>query len=335
MRSNLALTIMQFLTDNEFMQKAFRLLLVYFLMFLASLAVGTFVYLLFTEIQGHIAGQNVTFFDKDLILKAVFLVSYSVCFLICPFVSFYKIRHTSGLAQSIMFVILVIVTWCAVFPGLNFLEKFSYKHLPETNKISHLSGNYFRKDGSKIYYFTRDFYSDDTNTVVIDTSDDGVVSVEKIEDTPDFPLYNASKPYNEVEIKKVLEPSPILKFIDLRYLSDMGLGALASGWTFYLGFISIALVLGALFFVSDISEWKLLNSLILILGTILVLFVNDFLYSESGSAFVNWAEKAGFIKSLKKVFDNPVLVLINLLSFIILTVTAIISLILKKHKKED
>lgn len=319
------------------MKKALKLLLVYLITFFVSLLIGTCAYMIYNEVQGFIAGQKMNFFDKDQILKAVFFVSYGVCFFVCPFTAYYRVRHNSGLPQTIMFVILVIVTWGGIFPGLNMLENFCYQHLPETNKISHLSGGYFRQNENRVYYFTRDFYSnfannDHTNAVIIDTTEDGVVDFTQVKDEPDFELYTAAQPFNEIQTKNAFKPGSMKIPFDVRLLIDRGLESFVTGWSFYLGFISIGILLGSLYVFASITDWKLYNVCILMSGTILVLFVNCLLSAPISSKFTVWAEGLGFIEKLKTVFYNPVLVIINLISAVIVIAVGVVTTIIKKHR---
>ena len=141
------------------MKKALNLALMYVTVFFTSVLIGSFMYTLYMDVVGFIAGQKLNFFDMDQIIRAIFLVSYCVCFLMCPFMNYYRIRHPYGVPQLIAFIILVLFTWGGLYPGLHFLEQKVYDARPQSTQISHLSGGYFRKTGNKVYYFTRDFYS--------------------------------------------------------------------------------------------------------------------------------------------------------------------------------
>jgi len=319
------------------MKKALKFLMMYAVIFLVSVLIGTFMYTLYMDVIGFISGQKLNFFDMDQIIRALFVVAYSVCILMCPFMNYYRVRHPFGVSQIITFILLTAFTWGFLFPALQFLESKVYEIRPTSTKISHLSGGYFRKTGDKVYYFTRDFYSnpyadDHTNTIIIDTSDDGVVSFEKVKDEPDFELYTAAKPYNEIQAKESFSNNYYDIGLSLRVLVDKGLQCFAFGWTYYLGFISLGLILASLYAFTSMFSWKLINTTFIFMASILILCINTYFYSDVSSKLLTKINGIGFMNWLNNIFDCSAIVVLNVLFSIIFIVIGIVRLVIKNHK---
>ncbi len=295
------------------------------------------MYTLYMDVVGFIAGQKLNFLDLDQVLKAVFVVSYCVCFLMCPFMNYYRIRHPYGVPQLIAFIILTLFTWGGLYPGLHFLEEKVYEIRPSSTQISHLSGGYFRKSGDKVYYFTRDFYSnpiteDDTNTIIIDTSDDGDVTFEKIKDDPDFELYSVAKPYNEIQAKESFSTNYYDIGLNFRLLFDKGLECYNLGWTYFLGYVSIALVLASLYAFTSMFSWKLINTTVVFMTSILILCVNTFFYSPVQTKFMGKVNSNEIVNWLNRFFDSSAIVILNVITAIIFIVIGVVRFVIKNHK---
>lgn len=321
------------------MKKAMKFLLMYFVLLLSFICIGTIIYSIFINVTDFVAGTEINLFNNQDLLISLLYVSYCVLFLIMSFLCYYRIRHNGGIGQVIVYIFLVILTWGVLFPGVIFIERKVNSKNIYTKVQKPLTGNYFRKTGNKVYYFTRDFYSnpinfDDTTTVIIDTSENGGMSVEKIYDSPDFELYENGAPYRDILIKENFSKTNFFSNIGFKVLIQEGKQAFAKGWTFYLGFCSLGILLGAIFALCGLFKWKLLNLCYVICSTASVLVFNTLFIKGFFDPFLNSINSSNLINLLRNVFSEPVLFMINVLFSLILIITGIIIFAVRTHRQK-
>lgn len=322
------------------MKKALKMVLFYFLFLILGLAAGTLFYSFYINVLNFVAGGKSNFILKTDLLSSIFFTGTCLIALICPVTVYYKIQKAGGVAHFITFIILAAVTWGGLLPlTVSLGNKYNFLST-STAASSKLTGGYFRKSGDKIYYFTRDFQKDaftfyDTSTVVIDTTQEGQVTLEEIQDTPDFVLYRDAAPYKDVLIKESFQESKNTEFISLRLFVLRAQRAWAKGWTFWLAFLSVGLVLCSVFGLSNLSEWKLVNTCILVVATCLILVFNTVYYMPWFEFLkIRNLDNVGMFKAMGKFMDEPVLVLINLIFAIGFSITGLIRFIhVKKSGK--
>lgn len=321
------------------MKKAMKLLLMYFMTLLASIIIGTIIYSIYLNVKNFVAGTSIDLFNIKDLVKAIFFVIFLTLFLILPFISYYKIRHSGGVPQTIVYVFLTILTWGILFPGSFYLERFHYSKFPDKPSEKSLSTNCFRSFEDKVYFFTKDFSYDNQEksamAVVIDTSEEGKIAIEKIEDKSDFVLYKQAVPYRDILIKNSFSKFSIPLLVDFGLLIQKGKDALNKGWTFYLGFCSIGLLLASVWALSGIFKWRLLNTCFVVVTSFLILTFNSFVIHGKFEFIINKIWNLPFIKPLNSIFENPVLVILNLLFALIFTVIGIIIFIVQNHKKKE
>jgi len=321
------------------MKKAIQLLLMYFILLFSTIIFGTLIYSVYLNILNFVAGKDFNLFNNYDLLKSLFFVTYCALFLIGPFLSYYRIRFTGGVPQTIVYALLILITWGLFFPGVIFLERIYESNSKITRIENRLSGNYFRKDGTKVYYFTRDFYSDpisfdDTTTVIIDTKDNGSVTVEKIKEQDDFELIKDAAPYKDILIKNTFNSHRIPYFLDFGVLIQKGKADFAKGWTFYLGFCSMGLLLGSVYALSNYFAWKMISACLLVCVTTAIYILNSLTAGGYLSKLVAKTEQIGFVAKLTNIFDNPFLVFVNTLLSLILIIVGIIIFAIRQHHKK-
>lgn len=321
------------------MKKALKLLLMYFVLLFSIIILGTLIYAIHLNIQNFIVGTENRLFNNMDLLRSVFFVSFCALLLICPFVSYYRGRHTGGISQTIVYIVLVLVTWGVFFPGLTLLSKFYETRHKAYVVEAPLSGGYFRSTGNNVYYFTRDFYSnpitfDDTTTVIINTENNGSVSVEKIKDTPDFELYAAAEPYKDILIRNTFQKEGVPYSVNFSAIIDYARYNFSRGWTFYLGFCSLGLLLASVYALTGLFKWRLINSCFIVVATIISFTFNSLYLDGVMGKLVGKVEQIGFIAFLSKIFSDPFLVLVNVIFSLAFIITGIITMSVRNHHKK-
>lgn len=325
--------------DNQRMKKAINLIIMYFLFLLGGIVIGTLFYSFYLNVLKFVAGQQLDIWDVDVLIQSAFFVATAMCFLIFPFISYYRIRHTGGISQTITYIILTIFTVVVLYPATIQIKKKYYDSFPKGSNISHLSGGYFRQSGDKIYYFTKDFISNpvtggDTTTIIIDTAENGTVSIEKIKDTPDFPLYEDAKPCKEILVKNAFADTISTEKGGITVLVEKAETAFDKGLSHALGFAAVFLVLAAIYSVTAFFQWKLIDAFLLILNTGIVVLSMGYYTSPAGDKIRMSLESNRLMTKLGNYFDDPALMCFYVIFALILIILGIVSYCVKKHKKK-
>lgn len=305
------------------MKKALSLLLTYFLFLVIGTAVGMFFYYIYLNIQSSVAGQPFEFFQKEELLRVLFYVLKCLLLFACPLMVYKRISNKGGVAHFLFFIVLSALTWVLFVPLLGHLEaKVSY-NTKDSSKL--LTKGYFRQSGNKIYYFTTDYNKStvyDTSTIIIDTSPDGTVEVENLKASRDFVLFRDSAPYSDILIKNTFAPSESQEIISFSLIMEHAMKAFAKGWTYWLAFLSLGLLLTTLYGTADLFRWRLLNTGFLLIMTFGILCAHTLYYHPVFTSFRRqYINNRGFFIFLSKFMDDPLLVLTNVvLSFVFIII---------------
>lgn len=313
------------------MKKAFKIVGFYFFSFAFILIVGTFFYAIFLSILKFSAGTNGSLFTKSLIFKAFKDVAMSCCFLLCPLVTVYRIRHKGGLSQLLFYIALCGLTWLFLLPIS--LTKLNFVKTEDVQKKV-LSKNYFRESDNEIFYFTEDLEQDgkEVQSVVINPTKDNSIQIKQIKADKDFVLFAQAAPYNDTFTKEAFSGGTLLGKLEYAKLFSSARIALNKGFSFWLFFLSLALAICSVYGLSNVTNWKLLNTGGVFFSTFLILFINVFYYDSKLQGFRTKLLQNGAFSSLSKIMDEPFLVLINLLFSFICIMIGIIVYFAKKNK---
>jgi len=322
------------------MKKAINLIINYFLFLLLGLIFGIILYTLYLNSLGFISGKEVKLFTIPVLLKSGIYVAFCLVFLICPIVSYYRVRHPAGLSQTIAYVIICLITWFGLFPGLFYANKAYNNHFKVKSEITHLSEGYFRPGDEKVYFFTKEFQQDKnyiytTTGIVIDTSEDGKVTVENINDDFRLELNKSAQPYKEVQVKHLFDKKGRSIPIGLEKLVAAAKRSYERGIFSYLSFLSLAVLICMLYSLSTFFEWKLLNTTLIVFITSIILSFNSLYYSTSYSALKNKVADNRFFEMLSGYIYEPVIFVINNLVTLIFIIILVVRLIVKKHKNKN
>ena len=315
------------------MKKAFKLILMYFLTLVLATAAGVLFYSIYLSIQNYVTGTDFVFFKKEEFVRALFYVASCVLMLICPAMIYVRISNRGSIPHFITFVLLSVLTWGILLPLHTKFEKKVLYNAKDSSRM--LTGGYFREDGDKVYYFTRDFnvpYK--TQTIVIDKTENGPVTVEEFGASRDFVLFRNSAPYSDVLIKNIFSPGeasqPLLSF---SLIMQHARNAIAKGWTFWLSFLSMALLLCSLYGAADLFRWRLLNTGFMFVASFGVLAGNTLFFHPTVVSFCRqYINNRRFFIFLSKFMDYPLLVLLNVLFSLVFIIIGIVRFATRKKR---
>ena len=308
------------------MKKAFGLVLTYFLFLVIGTVAGMFFYYIYLQIQSSVAGLPFEFFKKEDLLRILFYVLNCLLLFVCPAMVYRRISNKGGIAHFIFFIVLSSLTWIIFIPLVgHFEQKVSY-NIKDSSKV--LTEGYFRQNGDKIYYFTSDYNKNpylNTTAIVIDTTEEGTVEVETLKPSRDFILFRDSAPYSDILIKKAFGQSDSQQIISFAMISERAMTAFSKGWTFYLAFISLGLLLASLYGTADLFRWRLLNTGFLMLMTFAVFTAHTLYFHPVFTSFRRQhINNKAFFVFLSKFMDDPLLVLANVTLSLVFIIIGIV-----------
>lgn len=298
-----------------------------------GIAGGSLLYSLYLNVLESVAGNKLVFFDAANYLKALFFVMPCVCIIICPIIAFAHIRRTGGVILRLFYVFLSLLTWIIILPiTLCYGEPFLNR---SNTRDSGLSSGYFRQEDNKVYYFAQDlsFYEDST-AIIIDTDRLGQVSVEKMDEISANSLYEKSYPYTDVLVKNTFKNGYLPKFVDFGVIIKNADSALNAGWSYWLAFLSLGLLLCSTYALSGLYAWKLVNVGNILAVTVVALFVNSYvLVNPTMYSAIVTINNLKFFAFLGQFMYEPFLVLLNIIFSVIIIIIGIIKLIIRKKNK--
>ena len=317
------------------MKKALKLVLMYFLTLILATAAGVLFYSVYLAIQNYVAGGSLTLFNKQEFLRALFYVFSCVILLVCPAMVYVRISNKGGVGHFIAFILLSAITWSLLIPVQIKLEDKVLYDSKDSSKI--LTGGYFRESGDTVYYFSSDYnvnpYVSPT-TIIIDTTEEGKVSIEKTNPSRDFFLFRDSAPYSDILIKKLFaSESKIPVIISFSLIMQHARNAFAKSWTFWLGFLSLGLLICSLYGAADLFRWKLLNTCFMLVSTIIILSVNTLYFHPVVASFCRqYINGKKFFVMLNNYMDYPLLVILNVSFSLVFIIIGIIRFATRKKR---
>lgn len=316
------------------MKKALTFILIYLVILISGTLLSTLLYSLYLNVTGFTAGKPLNLFNTPDIIKSFFYVSACFCFLICPFLSYYRIRHSYGILQTCAYVVIFLITWTVIFPVNARLKKFVNNNFSFSQQEEALTGGYFRKVGNKIYYLVEDYNFDKTTRVIeINTDEDlpakyGVVFADE-----NFELLSAGKQYSDVIIKSTFDDSTMPHFINLRSLVEYGEASLENGIFSYICFLTLALALFSVYGITAFFEWRLLSVCAVALFSSGILSFNTLYFSPFFSSLKNHIYNISLFNFLNGYISDSFLAVVNCAVSLIFMVFGIVFYIL--HKSSD
>ena len=321
------------------MKKALNLLIIYLSFMIIGLIAGTFLYSFYLNLQNFTAGNEIHFFSAAELYKAIFYVAFCLVLLICPLIACYRIRHPAGLSQTLVYIFICLLNWGIVFPSLYKLNKICDSHFLVQSQENDLTKGYFRKVGNRVYYFTKDFDFNDygkkeSQAVIIDTRGDGRIFTDDVEEDSNLDLIKKARPYKEIQIKETFSNTFFSLPVSFKILTGEQKKAFDKGLLPYISFLSLALLLCSLYALSNVFEWKLINSCIIFSGSFLILLANSVYYLPVLLSLKRTLTNNVLIKSLENIIDDPLIFVLNILFSFIFLLIGIIRFFVHLHAKK-
>ena len=322
------------------MKKALKLALIYCVALIAGTVIGTLLYSLYLNLLGFIAGRDIIFFKDEEIFKSLFYVMFCMQLFILPSICYYRIRHSGGVLQLVVYIVLCALTWGLIVPCSFKLKDFCNSRFSFQTKTESLSPNYFRKVDDDVYYFTKEFTpsaqgrASETSAIIIDTTEEGDVEFRTVGDYPSFPLNKRAEPFREVQLKKIFGEDTNPVPIDFRLLYSMINGAYFGGLAHLLTLISFVLLLCSVYGITNFFEWRLLNAVIVFITTALIFCVNSLYFTPQFDVIKNRIMANGFFRAFGGVVSEPILFLINCFFALIFIVTGIVKFAVRNHARK-
>lgn len=321
------------------MDKALKLIIRYTLYTLIGSILGTIFYLMYFSLLQFVpegVAQKINF--SDLLRNFFKMLSYTV-FVVPVVVMNHKLKRKGNALQCLFYILFAAMSWILLLPfSYKMYDKFQRKYV-ETAHYNPLSKNEFRQYEDKVYFFAEHYNPDsiegkDISAVVIDTSENGVVIVDKIPENSDFELIKAANPYRGLLMKNSFLGNKKNAIISFDLLLEKLNTAMSKGWTFILGFMTLGFVLCSIYGLTNLSSWRLINSSNVIFITILVIAMNC-LYSLPAGQFIRESSLANNQISdyLAQYVDEPFLCTINILLGFVFIIIGIIRFIFS-HKAD-
>lgn len=322
------------------MKKALSLLFMFIIFLFAGIILATIFYSFFLGVLHYVAGTNSTVFDFNTILKAFFYTLPLIILLTPPVLCYYRVRHIGSFPQIISYIIISSLCWILFLPLTLKAQEHFFKDNYIVYQKKELTPNYFRQDKNEVYYFTENlsthpFKKDPVSTVKIDTSADGSIEIAEKIVSKDFVLYKDAYPFTDIIIKETFSSNNLRFLIDYKVLLNYAYTSFHKGFSFYIGFLTMALALISLFAFTKFFVWRLLNSIFIIFSTILIFFVNSFYFSPLLDQFKNnFISNNNFFIFLEKFVEYPFLCIINISICLILFSIIIINKLVKKYSNK-
>lgn len=320
------------------MKKALSLIFMFFIFLFAGIIISTILYSAYLGILNYVVGLKLPVFEVSTITNAFFYILPLIILLECPVLCYYRVRHVGKLPQIITYIIISLICWVVLFPFTLNLQKQYFSKNDITYQKYDLTSSYFRKLDDRIFYFTDNFDSkksgtDELNSVVINTTENGEVLTTNLPTSKDFILYREAYPFTDNLIKDSFSTDNLKFLIDYKIILNRGYTAFNKGITFYLGFLTFALALISLFAFSNFFNWRLINAVFIIFSTIIIFFINTFYYNPVFDTFKKqFIYNNNLFAFLGKYVDEPLLCIINITISLILLISGFVNFIVKKSK---
>ncbi len=304
-----------------------RIVFLYILVLVLGIVVSAALYTVYTLCKNMIAGGGLKVFNLGYFVTGINVFSPLVVIAAGLVMILYLIRYSiRKILPFNLFVIAYIAVWVFLLP-LNYsvVSKISTT-TPPTETAKTLTSDYFRtgKTGNVFYY----------SSIVNENTADGIC-IDKVDEST-YTFNNVVIPRNEgfsdsLIHKSIGMPSLIETMLSwAKMFFNIARQAWESGFLGWLCFASISLALASTAGLSFISKWRMVNVLSVCIVTVGILVLNILAYTKSfmdpARVFLEGAMSNIPIK-------NPLIVLMNVLIFVILSLLGFI--VQNKRRKED
>lgn len=319
------------------MKKALKLALIYLIVLVLGTVLGTVLYSFYLNLLGFVAGRDIIFFKDEELFNSAFFVLFCMLLFILPLISYYRIRHPGGILQLIVYIVLCALTWGMLMPLSFTLKDYCARKFTFSTTTEKLSPNYFRKVDDEVYYFTRDFQTNavgraaEAPAIIIDTSENGGVEFKNFADYPSVALNKKAAPFREIQLKNIFGEDKNPVPANFRILYSMISGAYSGGFAHLLTLLSFILLLCSVYGMTNFFDWRLLNTVMLLITTAAIMCINTMYFSSQFDNLKARLMNVGFFRAFGNIVSEPLLFIINCLFALIIIVTGIIKFAVRKH----
>lgn len=326
------------------MKSAFSMLAYYFIATVIGTLAAAFIYMVCCDLTLLVAGEGRNFFVLSFFARGL-LVSFPAVVSVClGLIVLYGLRHQENhFVRLVTYILLGALTWLILIPLSFDLEKKYEEKFSKKFEVSFLSPGYFRKDAGGIFYFSKVDEKGFADGVFLDLS--GVTGKKgKVVRFKNSVIDEGlSKPFADSLIRDAVK-LPFVIVAPLEFYSTMMIKAKAAwnnNFMSWLAFSTFALALLSVIAFQYVSRWRLVNGLLILFSASLILTINysyyaGFLFFDFFNSWETYISnlalgKSEFLQNLLG-YDEPVIVMINILIFALLLVSGTLLYIFNGRK---
>ena len=317
------------------MKTSLSFLISYILVCVAGTLLCASFFMFVKELSYFIVGQTLPLFSLDFFLRGVFYSFPGVCMVTQLLLVLYIIRHPANhFFPLITYTILAIVSWAVLIP-CNFKLFDAYEKVADTGSVKTvLSTDYFREDCGGVFYYSCVRDSERADGLFIDTKGYTGENSAVVPFVDAVIPENKSLEFSDVLIKNAVKTPSMISYPVHLYKAffEKARKCWNTGILAWISFASVGLAIASLYGLQFFSSWRLLNSLLIFVAGAGVLFLNSLFYEEGRFERLSSLLSDGILAKIP--LDNPLVVLLNFLIFVICLVYGII-MGLVRSKKED
>ncbi|MBR1638452.1 MAG: hypothetical protein IJ688_03600 [Treponema sp.] len=322
------------------MKKAINLIIMYFVFLILGTVFGTLLYTMFSNLLNYVAGSKLTLFSVESLFQSFFYISLCMIILICPALSFYRVRHPGGFSQAMAYIILSAFTWILLLPLDYKLISSMSENIKNEKEHTPLSKDYFRQVDGEVYYFTNDFEYTQTGALEADAivihsvGDNGYVNFRPVRDTPSFKLNIAAAPFREILVSENFRSKTSTSVVNFRILAGEIVNCLSAGFLHFLFYLSFALALCSIYALTNLFDWRLLNSALLFLLSALVMGFNSDFFASWLSEIAVRTDGNAVYRFLARWTSEPLVFVGNCLFTLVIMIVWIVTSAIKRHGRK-
>ncbi len=300
-----------------------NLIISYFCVYIVLFTlIGAVLYMVYSMCSTLVAGQGFSPFSMHYFVKGILLSAPVVITINSAFMAFYFIRHSEfSKFQLIVYGIFYLLVWILMMPGILSLNGSHKMKDAAAQDGNTLSPGYFREYDQYVFYYSKVDSHNVASGVCIDkkAGRDGVYVFK------DVKLSRERNGFTDSLIQESIDIPIGIKFIVStisRYSSIIQV-EFSKGFFRWICFCTLGLALFSVIFLRNVTEWRLVNVVLIFFMMFVVIFINIRALYPFGAVHDVFASVNDKISFIPRKF-NFFLVFVNLLVFSGLLVTGIL-----------
>lgn len=273
--------------------RAVMLLPRYILMLVVFAFIGELSYMVFYETTLLMAGSRIMLFDGGALLRGLTVVLPVTMLCSGAMLAVHRVRHSGGgFLSMLVYVLLGIITWYALFPVfLLIIGKIDAAYggaNAQTERVSKLTGGYFREYGRDTVYFPQDFETENMAAVYINGYEEAsdAVSIKLISHKQ---MTDDAAPFRDILIKNTVPGTANWVTEGFVHFMEHAKRAWSRGIISYLAFASLGVALFSVYALSFCSRWRLMGVVIMLSMYLGVLAFNALYASDALASVRAWS----------------------------------------------